>query len=581
MGGTINLRSIQELWPSLAKLVGLDVEVVDEELRLIAATGIHGAFVGMKLRSGRINRQVLITSKSFFVEDCRKDSRCMGCPIITECEYKSGIFAPIRLEGNSSPIAVLSLVAFDDEQNERLVAESKSLLPFAKGVAALLALAMRPPAPQDLLEAIRGTLELCESAAIMVNTDGKKVLTDAMTGLLAKVGSDFLKRLPLELSAEIGLKGKTILRKPVNAAPSSGFTAVQTSIAPIHAFGKVVGAVQVFHDTAGADLPPIHRATSSSGFEEIIGISEAICKAKSVASVAASVDSTVLLLGESGTGKELFAKAIHAGSRRSAGPFVPVNCAALPKDLLESELFGYADGAFTGARKGGKPGKVECAHQGTLFLDEIGEMPYDLQAKVLRFLEDFRIERLGSTSSTVVSVRVIAATNSDLKALVEVGKFRADLYFRLNVITIKIPALRDRKGDIPILCKHLVNKYAVKLGKPTLEITDKVLQLFLAYDWPGNVRELSNVIEYAVAFARGPTLSVEDLPEWFLQEIGVDLVNDTTGYPPFARALGDAQRRAILEALEVFGNTLEGKKKAAEALGISLATLYRKIKGGQ
>lgn len=242
-----------------------------------------------------------------------------------------------------------------------------------------------------------------------------------------------------------------------------------------------------------------------------MGRSEALETVKRLARKAARTPSTVLITGESGTGKELLARAIHAASPFAEGPFVSVNCAAIPENLLEAELFGYEEGAFTGARKGGKPGKIELADGGTLFLDEIGDMPLAMQAKLLRVLEERRVERVGGVTSRPVRVRVIAATNRSLEEMVRKGAFRADLYYRLNIIRLHLPPLRERRTDIPLLLSHHLERVVRRYRLPAKSFTKEAVSILLAYHWPGNVRELVNTVEALVNLVDGPDIRPEDL----------------------------------------------------------------------
>jgi DNA-binding NtrC family response regulator len=306
---------------------------------------------------------------------------------------------------------------------------------------------------------------------------------------------------------------------------------------------------------------------------------------------AAGTDATVLLQGESGTGKELFARALHALSPRADGPFVAINCAAIPENLLESELFGHEKGAFTGAAAR-KPGRFEMAHRGTLFLDEIGDLPLPLQAKILRALEEKRFERVGGNASLHVDARVVAATNRNLKAGVASHQFREDLYFRLSVFPITIPPLRDRPGDIPILAHHFVEKFSRDIGKPTLRLSVAALDELRSYPWPGNVRELQNSIERAVilsdadlilprhlnlSFRPGATGESQDSfdPPGLAADPWADIDLSGTMGEALRRVTSEVERRKIQEALKQAGG---GKERAAEVLQISYKVLLQKLR---
>lgn len=303
----------------------------------------------------------------------------------------------------------------------------------------------------------------------------------------------------------------------------------------------------------------------------IIGQSKCMEALKEDIRLIAKGSANVLLTGESGSGKELFAKAIHFESRRSSKPFIAVNCGAIPETLLESELFGYAPGAFTGASRQGKIGKFELANGGTIFLDEVGDMPFSMQVKLLRVLQEKVVIPVGSNKLVKFDARIISATNRDLETLVKENKFREDLYYRLNVISINIPPLRERKEDIPPLIKFLLAKYCSIYESAVPTITKEVMEIFLCYPWPGNVREMENVIEYLINIAGNKEqievsniphkLALAELEETISSELNLEVI----------------EKAVIAKALKKFGLNTEQKKNAAEALGISLASLYRKI----
>ena len=306
--------------------------------------------------------------------------------------------------------------------------------------------------------------------------------------------------------------------------------------------------------------------------ENIISSSEKMKQLKITAAKAAKGPSTVLILGESGTGKELFAHAIHNASTRQNGPFIKVNCAAIPENLLESELFGYEDGAFTGTRKGGKAGKFELANGGSIFLDEIGDMTMSMQVKLLRVLQEREIERLGGTKTSNVDIRVIAATNRDLEQLVKVGTFRYDLYYRLNIISLNIPPLRERYEDIPLLCNVLLQKINNTINSAISGISPAVMKLFTEYRWPGNVRELENVLERAVNLMDDEEfITLEHLPPTIKRSYKSyeDLSSDIYSIRE------NAERQAICKALEM---TEGNKSKAAQLLGLHRSGFYKRLK---
>lgn len=313
------------------------------------------------------------------------------------------------------------------------------------------------------------------------------------------------------------------------------------------------------------------------GFENIIGRSRSLLYTLDVASRAAQSDSTVLLRGETGTGKELMAKAVHFSSRRKDGPFVAINCGAIPRELLESELFGHVKGSFTGAVNH-KKGKVEAADGGTLFLDEIGEMPLELQVKLLRMIQEREIEKVGGMETIKVDVRIIAATHRNLQAMVEDGTFREDLYYRLAVIPVELPPLRERQDDIPELVNHFFTRAKQKLGRENLVLPPHLLPYFSSYRWPGNIRELENVIERMIVLARGTELNLEDLPESMRKTPAAPPDAVPVDIPEDGISLEGVERDLLLRALK---KADWNQSKAARYLDISRKTLiYRMEKYG-
>lgn len=304
---------------------------------------------------------------------------------------------------------------------------------------------------------------------------------------------------------------------------------------------------------------------------DIIGQSDAISRAKELILLYARTDSPVLVQGATGTGKELFASALHIASQRSEGPFVCINCGAIPPDLVESELFGYSSGAFTGAKKEGKMGKIELANKGTLFLDEVGEMPLAAQVKLLRVLEDKMISRLGSTHPVRVDFRLVVATNRDLKMMIREGQFREDLYYRLSAMAVHIPPLCERREDVPILARNVLDR----LDRCDVSCSREALDILIKYNWPGNVRELRNILERAASFCTGNIIESRDLPHELVHLSTLPCALPCAGQGSLAGAKILNERMVILEML---GKMDWNMARSAKELGISRATLYEKLK---
>ncbi|GAX90337.1 sigma-54-dependent Fis family transcriptional regulator [Effusibacillus lacus] len=427
------------------------------------------------------------------------------------------------------------------------------------------------------------------------------VLDQTVESMLPQVGEDMI----YALHAHAPLASKKILLPE---------TVALASFAPVVYRDQVIGSIAILKDLSAyekmahelettkklermlesaIDGKYLHAFTHGTALDRIVTRNGEMELLKKQAYLAAQTLSTVLITGESGTGKELFAQAIHEISGRP-GKYVKVNCAAIPVEMLESEFFGYADGAFTGARKGGKPGKFELADGGTLFLDEIGDMPLSLQAKLLRVLQEKEFERLGDTRTRQVNVRIVAATNKRLEDLIREGRFREDLYYRLHVIHLEIPPLRNRPEDLPPLCEELIRKLNQRIGKKVVGITPAAIEILKKYDWPGNVRELENVLERAMNLESSEWIEVHHLPSGLLSARRNNVFAGTLSVgnmPAGTFPKGDIpdgplqmEKRDLLEAAEknlivqVLKESGGNRSLAAKQLGISRSTLYQKMR---
>lgn len=369
---------------------------------------------------------------------------------------------------------------------------------------------------------------------------------------------------------EILSSGKAIYGESLSLNTFAGKSKkYMVNITPLKKQDSIEGYVIILHKMHDV-VRVVNRPKNVVTFDTLIGQEKNYIASVEQAKMASKSNSTILLMGESGVGKDLFAQAIHNNSSRKRETFFALNCGALPRELISSELFGYEEGAFTGARKGGNPGKFELADKGTLFLDEIGEMPLDLQASLLRVLEERTVIRLGGREFVPVDVRIICATNKDLMEEMKQNNFRQDLYFRIGVITIHIPPLRERKGDIPLLAEHFLNNIGMKLGKTIKNIDPKVMDVFINHSWPGNIRELSNVIERAINMAQGDTITMDLLPPALTNEISSDNISVWENSP----TKDSVEEQLIRSYLIKFNNN---KTEVAKALNISRSCLYRRM----
>ena len=395
-----------------------------------------------------------------------------------------------------------------------------------------------------------------------------------------------------------GMDGITLLKEVKRRAP-------RTEVILISGVGTVESAVEAMREGAYDFLTkPLERVVVRKAIEKAVEVQEllrenedlraqlqnlrdesglignhsSVRAVKELVRQVAPTSANVLILGESGTGKELVANSIHALSERKGGPYIKLNCAALPETLLESELFGYERGAFTGAAQR-KEGRFRLAHRGTLFLDEIGDMPLVLQPKILRVLQEGEFERVGGTETLKADVRIVASTNRDLERAVAERAFREDLYYRLNVIRIHLPPLRERRSDVPLLAEHFLQRYASKNSRPVRGFSREAVELLSNYDWPGNVRELENTVERAVVLSRGEILTPEDLPPGVARaQVPAAEAPLPSEAPvltiPVGTPLAEVERRVIIETLRRAGGD---KSEAARQLGIATRTIYRKL----
>ena len=410
-----------------------------------------------------------------------------------------------------------------------------------------------------------GVLCLDENAKILyMNEKAADILRIDPAKAIGKFVGDVVDFTPVILSVYKTHKGYVDREFIINSPSMGTLHFIKTAVVVRDEKGKFVGVVDFFREISRVRkfVTSYIGAKAKFKFSDIVGNSKKLREAIRIAKIASKSNSNVLILGETGTGKEMFAQAIHYEGMRKRGPFVVINCGAIPRDLAESEFFGYEPGSFTGADKNGRPGKFELADGGTVFLDEIGEMPVGLQSKLLRVLQDRSVTRIGGVRAIDVDVRVIAASNRDLSSEVEKGNFRKDLYHRLNVIQIKIPPLRERREDIPLLVKHFVEKLSKKFQKRKIKIDDSFLKPLLKYDFPGNVRELENIIERALNICEGDVLDERYLPEEVLSS-KIDV-----------QSIEEVKRSALLKALK---ETNWNISKTAKILGVSRPTVYRLI----
>ena len=582
MNGLKDIRDdIQNIAEAMLSVLNIDVTIVDEHLERIAGTGTYLEKIGDKVEGYSAFKKCLEEQVIIYIDDSQKNDICKVCSNNGNCKEHAELCCPITLDGYS--YGVVGLIAFNKEQSDIITDNAKDLTNFLGKMADLISNKLKAQIKTEELELEKKKLE------ILLNSMNKAVVSIDKEGNIDKYNVKFKEIFNMR---DDNIDGENIfqlldfIKKPSTNDLKKHKTGVFYykensrnlkgiyNVSEIAVKNKLKGYVIDFIENKDAikNYNKINKDYKIT-LDNIISESEIMEHTKQKALIASKSNSTVLITGESGTGKELFARAIHNHSDRVDNTFVTVNCAAIPDNLLESELFGYEEGAFTGAKKGGKLCKFEIAHKGTIFLDEIGDMSLHLQGKLLRVLQERELDKIGGKSNILIDVRVIAATNKNLVELVEKGQFREDLYYRLNVIPITLPALRQRKDDIPLLIDYMIKEYAHKLNKDVIGIEDDAKKTLIDYSWPGNVRELQNVIEYSINMSNSSLLNLDIIPN----NIKSKYYDEKSNKCEEIRTLEDLEKEEISKALNKFKHYKKDKELVAKSLGISRATLYRKL----
>ncbi len=578
----------QKIVEAIAAVIDYEVAIIDDNLEVIAGTGKYREQVGFVYGEGSITSKLLQSSPQEVIEvdEPNTTAVCEKCEYRSECRVRAALVCPINF--NEENIGSLWLFAFDNQLKDRMLNTSSKLSRFLMNIASFVSSTIGEREMKErvtyMVKQFKGMINSVHEGIIALDENGDVChINDSAIKILEIDGEKAINTNIEDLFSALSLPS---IHKEVQGSDQyheqelvyqKGDKRLRLicTITPLKRACITIGAVISFRKVEEIQriANRFFQEEKKHTFEGIRGISDELVKLKKRMRRVATTDSTILIRGDSGTGKELFAKAIHNASNRSDKPFIALNCGALPESLLESELFGYAEGAFTGAKKKGKPGKFELADGGTIFLDEIGDMPSHLQVNLLRTLEEREIERVGGVKKIPVDVRIIAATNQNLEQKISEGAFREDLYFRLNVIPFFIPPLRERRDDIPILMQFFFDRYTFRLNKNLKGFSHEARKILLNYSWPGNVRELENAIEYAVNIEVGEVIGRESLPQNILKEN-----MKRSGHRKNLLSLEELEKQAILAALKKYGATGDGKRKAAEELGVSRATLYRKLK---
>ena len=565
----------------LSTVLDMDVLICDNELLIIADSSEINNCENSCLNPDSILTKVMESGHPVILESRDEYYGCQKCPSRDICDVESIVGVPIILEDTT--IGSIGVYADTPEKKQDLIGKQDYFIKFINRMCDLMIGKLIDETRSREINILRKRLmtimDTMVDAVAAVDKDGLFIYSNNRFKELVgcehhedSIIYDYL--VNEEVERTVG-QSNDIKNKEVYVKSSGEEIFCLLSTKPIEFEDENIGTVFTLKNMVDVykevnDLSIMNLPTS---FDDILGDSESMVRLKENARQIAESGSTVLIQGESGTGKELLARAIHNYGEYRDKPFIAINCAAIPDNLLESELFGYEEGAFSGAKKGGKLGKFQLAHEGTIFLDEIGEMPLHLQPKLLRVLQEKEIEKLGGTGTIPINVRVIAATNKNLEELIKEGKYREDLFYRLNVIPFKMIPLRERKKDIPLLLEYFLNKYNDSLGKNIRGYTMEAEKTLVKYRWKGNVRELQNVVEYMVNMSSEEYLIYENIP-LNVREYMESGKSEEVEIPKF----DDVLKELIQKAIGVYGDTVEGKTLAAKALGISRATLYRKLK---
>ena len=570
--------TIQRFARMLASVLQLEVEIVDENLCRVAGTGAYGKFLGRQLSgNSRLLRHVLETKTEKVVTQSRFDPLCEGCDSKENCREKAFLGTPVILQDRC--VGVISLIAVTHEQQEHISDNLREFSDYVRHISTIfVSKLLEDQGPGDNISKIFATMIDNMDQGVLVVDDESRV--------------QFVNQTALKT---LGVVQNNIIGKPIRFRPltfESNFTHghMQHIVSWDDKSELIIGQL---HNIQGRQLflMAFHQSHTSFSvanapdephIEQLVGECRVMRQLKRLISRIAPSPSSVMVVGESGTGKEVVARAIHKLSGRRNKPFIAINCAAIPEQLLESELFGYVKGAFTGASANGKTGLIQAANTGTLFLDEIGDMPLMLQAKLLRAIEAREILPIGASSPIQVDIRIISATNQNLAQFIAEGKFREDLFYRLNVIPITLPPLRERQEDIELLVHYFLHLHTRRLGSVYPGIAPDVVEILRKHRWPGNLRELSNLMEYLVnVVPSGEVIDSTLLPPNLLNN-GTTEQSDVTEASEAHLSLDDAggtaleemEKQMIREALSRHNS----KKQVADELGIGIATLYRKIK---
>ncbi|MDU4934421.1 MAG: sigma 54-interacting transcriptional regulator [Peptostreptococcaceae bacterium] len=585
----------------ISSVLNIDIEIVDDKLIRLNGSGIYKNKINESvITEGNIYSQVLETGRELVVLDMQNNDICIDCGNYENCLNKVIIAVPIKYKNQT--LGVIGAISTDPQRKKDITEKIDSYLPFIENICDLISMKIDESEinknNDKKIKLFHEIINNLEKGVVILDVQNKISYVNNIAQISLNLRNSSIGEELKIVNYEKSTNNKDVINIDIN----NHIYTMAAKILPVYPYIKEYDKIIIFDKVIDEKNDSENFIDTGWGVyksDSIIGNSDAMCKIKDRIKKLARSNSTVLITGESGTGKELIARAIHAEGNRSQKPFIAINCAAIPENLLESELFGYVKGAFSGASNSGKIGKFELANEGVIFLDEIGDLSFHLQAKLLRVLQERKFARIGSNKLIDLNIKVISATNKDLLKLVNEGKYREDLYYRLNVIPINLPPLRERKEDINEIMESFINKYSIELGILDVKIEEKVMKMLNNYNWPGNIRELENAVEYMMNLVGEDGIIVEDmLPIDILnyynkknytitsyrREGYISNQNNSYSIEEFISnekkdilSLKDLELLYINKVLDRFGRDTKSKKEIAKRLGIGLATLYRKL----
>jgi transcriptional regulator with PAS, ATPase and Fis domain len=566
-------HELQHIIEAMHAVTNVDITIVDESLQRIATTVNEEYSLGAKAPIYSAFHKCIMTGEQYFLENPKENPICFDCENVQSCKELVELCIPIKFNGKT--LGVIGMCAYDEKARQNLLMNRESFMNLESQLVNIISTVISEKKIMKMLEysssELMTLINSLNEGIIIINNNYEIINTNNYANEKLNINTSNIPDLWNLLSEKLynNLISKNFIGEvgPVKL----NNTEFVINAYPIMVKDEREGTVLVLSDFNKMKESVIesNRKKDIVTFDDIVGESEALKQARREAIQVADSDASILILGETGTGKEVFARAIHNLSYRKNEVFMAINCGAIPENLIESELFGYEKGSFTGASVHGNPGKFEICKDGTLFLDEIGELPLSMQVKLNRALEEKEILRVGGNNPIKVNPRIISATHCSLASMVENNLFRDDLYYRLNVVPIHLPPLRERGYDVIILSRYFLNRFNNVYKKQLQGFTPEAERLLMGYKFPGNIRELRNLIEYAVIFEENSYIGAENLRK--------KMGTSTSENLKLSELTRLYEKSVINSKIQELGGDLESKKKAAKQLGISIATLYRKL----